>query len=387
MLRTTLSTALAMLFSVTLFMFSSTPARAQTTGDLFGLKHRVETLEAQVALLKSLLAGVDDSATPMYLTVNCGGGQTISGALATGATTLRPLVIGIQGVCHEAVLINRDNVTLTGMSSEDGIQEPESAQFAVSIMGPNLVRLANLTITGGVTAFGGASFEADDITVQNGTAGIGGDKGFYAILRNVTVQNISGFAVSAGSGGHLTLSNSQVQGNGFGVNASNGGIVKVEGTTIKNNTIGARIADGGVLDIQNSTIQDSSMTGLLIENNGTVIASNNTVVKNNGQGGPGQGGAHLTSGAVLDLQDSRIELNSGSGVDAQDGSIVNLRNGTVQNNSGSGVFLGHTSAVTGNGQITSNSGWGVHCTGPSAWIGGFGSVQIGSNGQGTTDCQ
>lgn len=327
-------------------------------------------------------------APAQQLNVNCSAGQTIGDALAQAQGILGHVQINILGVCREVVLITRSDVTLMGVSREDGIEAPESTEYTLSIKGPNLVRLANLTIAGGgLGAYGGASFEADDITVRDAVnVAIAGDKGAFGILRNVTVQN-SQWGVWVGSGAHFTLISSEIKDNWKGLNVNGGGTLRVESTTIEDNETGAMAFTGGVLDVQNSTFQDNSLLGLYLATNATASFSGASFIKNNGTAGPG--GAQLFSGAVLDLKDSTVELNSGNGIEAQDGSVISLNNGIVRNNSGSGVFLGHASAVTGNGQINSNSGWGVQCTVPSAWIGGFGSVQIGANGQGATNdnCQ
>ena len=326
-------------------------------------------------------------APAQQLNVNCGAGQTIGDALAQAQDMLGHVQINILGVCREVVQISRSDVTLMGVSREDGIEAPESIEFTVSINGPNLVRLANLTVTGGsLGAFGGASFEADDITIQDAINGIGADKGVFGILRNVTIQNMSGFGANVGSGGHLTLIGSQVHDNAYGVYAAEGATFRVEASTIEyNSQFGAGASDGGVLSIQNTVIQNNPRFGLYVGTNGAASVSNGSVIKNNAQGG-----AVLNIGAVLNLRSSTIELNTGSGIVAQDGSIVSLgdSDAIVQNNTGSGVFLGHASAVTGNGQIKNNGAYGVQCTDPSAWIGGFGALQIGPNTSGATkDCQ
>lgn len=327
---------------------------------------------------------------PVQYNVNCNAGQTIGEALELGQEVLGHLQINISGVCHEVVQISRSDVTLMGFSSEDGIQAPSSAstEWIVSINGPNMVNLSNLTIKGGgITAFGGASFAARDITIENATDGIGADKGAMGILRHVTIQNMSRFGVNAGSGAHLTLTDeSQVHDCAFGVQVSEGGTVRLEASTIENNSqFGVGAGDGGVVSIQNTVIQNNPRFGLYIGSNGTATVANNSVIKSNGGGGSGGQGAHLDAGAVLVLQGATVEGNSGNGIEAQDGSIINLRNGTVQNNNGPGVFLGHSSAVVGNGEIKGNVGWGVQCADSSGWIGA--SVEIGANGGGATNCE
>lgn len=319
------------------------------------------------------------------LNVNCGAGQTIAGALARANALPGNVVITIQGVCEESVNIARDNITMQGTTRDDGIRAPSGEPWAVSINGPHGIRLANLTITqGGITVWGGSSVEAEQITVENSSnnIGIGVDKGGFVLLRNVIVRNISGFGVWAGNGGHTTLITSEVRDNETGVFAGEGGLIKVEGTTIENNSaFGAGAVGAGVLEIQGGIVQNNPL-GLLAQANSTLMLSNNAVVRNNGNG------ADLAVGGFLQLRDTTFQDNTGIGIIAHTNSMVYLDDGAVIENSGaSGVELHDASVVTGRGSILNNTGWGVYCGDPSSRIGTWGTLQIGTNGQGGTNCQ
>ena len=231
----TLYFVLAYSLIATLILSASTPLLAQTQGEVEGIKHRVEALEAKVSQMQEQLLNITDPTMPLNINVNCNAGEAVSDALAMGQSTIRPLFIHIEGVCEESVFIGRDNVNLGGMSREDGIQAPNYGGFAVTIYGASMVRLGNLTISGGgIASLGGASYEANGITVEGAYIALSADKGAYGILRNVTIQN-SSWGVYATSAAHLIVIDSQINGNDWGVNASGGGTLKVEGSTIEDN--------------------------------------------------------------------------------------------------------------------------------------------------------
>lgn len=321
----------------------------------------------------------------MNINVNCGAGQTIAGALARANAIPGNVAITIHGVCEETVNIARDNITLQGATRDDGIRAPSGEPWAVSIKGQHGVRLANLTITqGGITIWGGSSVEAEQITVENSSNNIGiiANSGASALLTNVIVRNISGVGVSVGTGGHITLSASEVRNNRIGVFVTDGGSVNVGGTTIENNSgFGAGAVGDGVLAIGGGVVQNNPL-GLLVKANSTLVLGPNAVVRNNGTG------AELEVGGFLHLRGSTLQDNTGIGIIAHTNSIVYLDGGAVvQNNGASGVELHDASVVTGIGSILNNAGWGIYCGDPSSRIGTWGTLQIGTNGQGGTNCQ
>jgi hypothetical protein len=99
-----------------------------------GLEQRVSTLEA---LLR-----------PQTLTVNCGAGQTVADALGQ-VSTAAPVTVTISGTCTEAVVLNRDDVTLQGSQASDGLQAPAASVTVIAVINSQRVVLRQLTITGG----------------------------------------------------------------------------------------------------------------------------------------------------------------------------------------------------------------------------------------------
>lgn len=122
------------------------------------------------------------------LTVNCGEGKSIGGAIA-GEDGRQPLVLHVRGDCSENLIIKRDDVTLEG----DG---------------------AGATITGSVTV----------------------DSGRRAVIANLTVWNAAGDAVTVVNGGSATIRGSTIADNGgYGVSVRNGSFARVEDSVLSRN--------------------------------------------------------------------------------------------------------------------------------------------------------
>jgi hypothetical protein len=84
--------------------------------------------------------------------VDCTKGDSINEALAS-QTKVAKLTIEIRGMCHENVVVTRDQVTLHGADpANDGIQavvNVEPSDSALWVRGATLVTVENLTLTGG----------------------------------------------------------------------------------------------------------------------------------------------------------------------------------------------------------------------------------------------
>ncbi|HSD51422.1 MAG TPA: hypothetical protein VLG48_08440, partial [Candidatus Methylomirabilis sp.] len=103
--------------------------------------------------------------------VDCTKGKTIAKALERGNED-KPLVVVVQGICSENVVIDRDDVTLQGNSSGDGVTGLDPTKDTILIDGARRVVLERLTVTGGkngIVGRRGASFSVLNSTIQDST--------------------------------------------------------------------------------------------------------------------------------------------------------------------------------------------------------------------------
>ena len=111
------------------------------------LLQKIEDLEARVDQLEQGAGG------PQTIAVDCAAGETVSDALASVANSSTPVTIALSGVCVENVEIHRDNVTLQGGSTADGIEAGDPAKNALLIIdGVANIKLYDLSLSGGVNA-------------------------------------------------------------------------------------------------------------------------------------------------------------------------------------------------------------------------------------------
>ena len=95
-------------------------------------------LEQRLALLE-----------PLNLTVNCGSGDTVGGALGQAGDRPSRVVITVVGVCIERVDIFRSNTVVRGASLGDGVQSPSATSSVLEVHAARDVTLSRLTLSGG----------------------------------------------------------------------------------------------------------------------------------------------------------------------------------------------------------------------------------------------
>ena len=250
-------------------------------------------------------------------TVDCERGQTISKALEQGDLR-KPLVLTVRGTCSENVTINRDDVTLQG-------QPQTGATVAAANASANTI-----TVSGARTVISG-------LTITGGAQGI-----FVLATSNFTINDsvVKGAAYNGISvvDTHVKILRSTIELNGaHGIALSNGG-GRVESNMIRSNVL----------------------TGIHIERNAAMTATNNTITAN------GSNGVELLTNSQAQFVGNTVSANgTNPGVSLRNGidvrqSRANILNGnSITNNVGVGVQVVSAFAEISSSTITTNGLWGV----------------------------
>jgi hypothetical protein len=170
------------------------------------------------------------------LTVNCGEGKSIGGAMA-GEDGKRPLVLDVQGNCSEHVRINRDDVTLQGNGG-------------------------GASITGSVTI----------------------DTGRRALIAGLTVTNATGDGVTVVNGGSATIRGSNIVDNGgYGVSVRNGSFALVEDSVLSRNgrtnpeASGIFVGTGSTARGLRNTMEGNANAGIEVADHSTYRSEGDSV--------------------------------------------------------------------------------------------------------------
>jgi parallel beta-helix repeat protein len=319
-------------------------ALARTAGDV--------NLQTQIDQLRNNGGNGGGTAT-----VDCGAGQTVSQALASGAKQ-----IVVRGTCRESVTITADDVTLQADPAGGRIDGPDAATNTVQVTG-NRVTIDGLTVTGG----------------RNGITGIGAAN---LTLRNCTVQSTGRNGISYANGSSGTVSRCTVQFNVRDGIAVDGAQATITESTVMNNRNGILVVNGGTsrigvndrLEPGGNTISRNGATGVSVSQGGSATIAMNTISDNGTDpSAPGRSGVGIFLSATADIiGGNTITGNAGPGVAASVGStgvigdagfglpsMNTIRgNGTAASGGGISAFLG-TSLVVRDALIEQNFGPGI----------------------------
>lgn len=171
-------------------------------------------LTAALAMAASLLVSGQELSGETRR-VNCGSGGSIAAAMeqARPGDTIR-----ITGTCNEAVVMNKDDITLDGGGSAviDGRDSDAAAVILV-------VGRQNISIRG--------------LTVRNGSVGIQLWNNTHALVESVTVTANDLHGIEIGTNSAITLASSRITNNGAnGMNVLNHSSVYIRDTDITGNS-------------------------------------------------------------------------------------------------------------------------------------------------------
>ena len=221
----------------------------------------------------------------------------------------------IAGTIDDNVLINNTSVEIAqdpgGSPAElDG----EGKNSVITVEGSSILRLNQVTVTGGSATSGGGIFVANGIATINDSS----------ISGNTATSVGGGVATSAGS---IVLNASTVSGNtakdaGGGIGTGSGPF-RLFDSTVSGNTVTGPVSfgQGGGIDtslgggvILDSTISHNTVEGggasgggLFVEGGSDTVL--NSTISDNTAAGPGGG---ITANGVLDISDSTISGNTAS---------------------------------------------------------------------------
>ena len=279
--------------------------------------------------------------------VDCGSGETIKAAMdqAQPGDTIM-----ITGTCREAVVVDKDGITLDG----GGSAVIDGSGIDASMI---LVKgYQNVTIKG--------------LTVQNGLHGITITESAAAWLENVTVQGIrsrgdfeSGVGIAVYNSSSVVLTGTIIANDnawsGMGVYNSSTvvivGDVVIEGDRLPQASLQANGNGAGILVLLGSsfvmgsqvatiTITDNTASGLLIGGTSTASFYGDTVTFSDNGGS----GVHVSGGssATFAVQSAEFNNNEGSGVAVFEGSTATLSGGAINGDQGyAGLWVTRGSTV------------------------------------------
>ncbi len=266
--------------------------------------------------------------------------------LAVQNVTLNGAGVGstiIDGSASGRVLETTGNVTITGVTIQNGYIDPSDIFGGAGVTNFGTLLLQDSLITGNSTTGGGGGiFNSNQLTLRNSEVSGnsadsigGGIVNYSGDTLTVTNSLIAGNSANQGAGiysiGSTTVTSSTIQGNnaensGAGVAVWAGTAVFDQTTIYQNEAIqlGAGIYNAfGVITVTNSTISDNSATDHVgIANVGSVEATilNSTIAYNNvtSSSGSRYGGIGNFNGGTLTIQNSIVAQNDGRQCQAND---------------------------------------------------------------------
>ena len=299
---------------------------------LYKLFQKIEALEARVDELEQ-----GGGSGPQEIAVDCTAGDTVTDALASVADSSTPVTITISGVCMENVEIHRNNVTLQGGSTADGIDgSGDPAKNTLLVVGglSNIV-INNLSLSGGVGAL--AVAESSSVFASG------------ALLSNASLAGLLCFTASS-----CILFDVDFEDNQFGILAYGSAAVTMAGGSITNAAIVPFSA--GIIASGTSTITlDTTLPALP-----AVLAP--PLISNYDAGISAAGGDVYLNAAVI--QDVSIGVYVAPG-----GSLrreVQSQSATIQNYSFAGIFVNNMGIVSSIGSQDLNvtgtgTSYGIFC--------------------------
>lgn len=154
------------------------------------------------------------------------------------------------------------------------------------------------------------------------------------------------------------------------------------GSTIDQNCAGERVLNtldsGGSVTLQELTLTGGDdLDGAALSHSGDAALDGVTVTGNTG--GVGRVLASPDGGAILDLSDSSVHNNTGTGVSLSLGT-VHITGSTISNNTGRGVGLVDGALTVTDSTISDNGGDGVRTTGQGAGLFTLTDTTVHNNG-------
>lgn len=207
---------LRLVASVTLLMAFILPLLAQAQPGVGG---GLPALEERVGDIEDVIGGPPQT----EFEVDCGAGESIGDALQD-TTPIAPVTITVQGMCNEAVTIERDDVTIQGADPVPS----HGVEGSITVSGASRINLTNLVVQGvpgdgtiGVWALKNSSVMITNLLVSDhDSTGILVSQNSVAVITESDVTNPAGGfnALAVNDGGHARVSDSSLLSNNGAVN-------------------------------------------------------------------------------------------------------------------------------------------------------------------------
>jgi hypothetical protein len=336
------------------------------------------------------------------VTVDCGAGESINGALAA-LDAIGPHTITVTGTCTEAVNINlRNQITIQAPVEQTAtIQSPLPNVNVFTISSARRIVLNRLVIRGGRN---GISINlGSDVNIHNSTIAENNNIGILYTQSTVTIDSSTirdnafmGLAAQAGSlgnvGGPSAAQHVLIAGNGTGVSVLEAFLQFNGNFTVENNAnfgfdmAGGRLNLSGMQAGVENLIRSNGAGAINMRNAASTIIFGKTVIQNNNANG-----IVVTSGSNLTLNEivlpdttvltTLIEGHTIAGLTlAQQSQATIGGRHKIRNNGatpgtclstvcgGIRVFSGSQLALRGGAEVSNNIGPGVNVEHNSALL-------------------
>jgi hypothetical protein len=281
--------------------------------------------------------------------------------------------ISFTGVCAGPVVVQSDQLTLTGVGTAiiDG-----GGKDALTVAGAGGLSVTNVEVRNGldgIIGINGAHIALTNVNVHdNFVFGISLQTGSGALLSGVTTarNGVHGLDLETGSAATITGNFTSSQNRVFGINDNGSSLTfALANVTVTGNALGIQIATAANAFLNDSStvinVNNNLATGLtvvsgahMVSFGGTINASGNPL---NGVSVNSKGGLDLDAGSQLNV------FNNGDGLLVQEGSVMTVFNNpqfsgspgvsTVNshNNQASGITVqnGSTLTLSNNAKIIS----------------------------------
>jgi hypothetical protein len=336
------------------------------------LEQQVEGLQTQVSEMSGRLNFAWEAVQSYYgAEVDCDAGESLSLALGQAPPTVPKVIIGIKGTCHEHIPIDRDGVSLYGMTADAAIEAPPGTPLAVFVTARD-IRLDNLVIRAADATPGSGALRV--LTGQLAGANLRFERGGISVLRNSTVE-LFGPVVIEGAG-----------------------------------DLGIAVWEDSYAFVSNCEIHDSALTAVDVRS--SAFATNNCLIERSGEVGirARKSRLDLFMVEIVDSAETGVQAETGSsiqlsggigagsriagsivGLAVSGGSTVLLGESTIEENT-DGVVLSDASVLQPDWpytmRVTGNTGAGVRCAPTPAvpQLGGLSAGQVFGNGEDFVDC-
>lgn len=235
---------------------------------------RVAAVAAGVVVGGALVAAVTSAgaagaavAGPPVM-VNCS-----SSSLQTAIDNAAPGgILVVTGTCQGNFTIDK-NLIVIGQGA--AVLDGNAAGTTVSVGASAIVRIADLTVTGGASASGAGISNQGTLRLQD------------AVITNNSAREYGGGILNSGNG-TLTIQGSSVMDNsGVGIVNFPGDTVTVQNSSVRDNNglFGGGLANGGMMTLQNSVVSGNTAgIGAGIDNGGSLTLDGSTVTGNTALG-------------------------------------------------------------------------------------------------------